>query len=71
MKFKMSIFKEKGKWGVGHRYVSKGKKCWSLLYEPDFVKATAQRIAELENSENPPEDWEATREILEREGHAV
>lgn len=39
-----------------------------VIYEADFPRATAERIAELESSTRPPKDWEATRAILEREG---
>lgn len=38
------------------------------LYEPQFTKKVAERIVELENSPKPPKDWEATANILEREG---
>jgi hypothetical protein len=41
------------------------------LYEANFKKDTADRIAQLENSANPPKDWEATSVILEAEGYDV
>ena len=40
----------------------------SLLYDAMFTKKVASRIAELLNSSTSPEDWNATRTILEREG---
>lgn len=51
-----------GKWGV--RDDDGG-----LIYEADFPEAVAKRIAELESEDEPPEDWEATESILEREGY--
>jgi len=39
-----------------------------VIYEADFPEITAIRLAELESQKRPPKDWEATREILEREG---
>jgi len=50
--------------GKGHGVESQG----SVLYEPEFTLAQARRICELEDGSNPPEDWEETRKILEREG---
>lgn len=40
----------------------------SVLYEPLFNEAAANRIAELYNGKNPPKDWYATEAILEKEG---
>lgn len=51
---------DNGKWGVELDDTS-------VLYEADFTERQAKRLAELENSFDPPEDWEAAREILERE----
>lgn len=48
-----------GRWGIGGG---------GVLYEAGFCKRTAQRIADLENSEKPPKDWEHTGDILEKEG---
>jgi hypothetical protein len=42
-----------------------------VLYEANMRKDTAERIAQLENSANPPKDWEATTVILEAEGFEV
>ncbi len=39
-----------------------------VAYEPGFTKKAAERIVQILTSPNPPKDWEATREILEREG---
>lgn len=43
----------------------------SLLYEADFHKATAEAIVRLENSANPPKDWDATSAILESRGYDI
>ena len=40
----------------------------AVLYEPMFPNSVAKRICQLENGKNPPEDWFATEEILEKEG---
>jgi hypothetical protein len=48
-----------GRWGVDG--------C-GLLYHSGFSKRTAQRIADLENSDEPPKDWEHTKTILDKEG---
>lgn len=42
-----------------------------MVYEATFLKETAERIVQLENSSNPPKDWEATSEILTKEGYDV
>ena len=42
-----------------------------MLYEPQFTKKVAERIVELENSAKPPKDWEATSNMLEREGFKI
>jgi hypothetical protein len=42
-----------------------------VLYEADFFRDTAERIAELENSASPPADYEATAPILTAEGYSV
>ena len=56
----MNIFKHNGRWGI-----EDGN---GLVYEAGFTKKAAERIIQLESSDNPPADWEETREILEREG---
>lgn len=63
-----SIFKSTtpGHDAYGVRYPGGG-----ALYEADFRKEVAERIVELENSPQPPKDWEATQEILQREGYDV
>ena len=65
----LTIFKGKnGKYGVEE----KGKNGFSALqYEADFKEATAQRIADLENSGFPPRDWEATKERQLKEGFKI
>lgn len=42
-----------------------------LLYDCDMPRAMALRVAELENSEKPPQTWEETAEILRKEGFDV
>lgn len=42
-----------------------------VLYEADFQKEVAERIVNLENGANRPQNWEETRAILEREGFDV
>lgn len=42
-----------------------------VIYEADFSKRAAVRIAQLENRENPPKDWLETRAILRREGFRI
>lgn len=49
-----------GRWGVGDDI--------SVLYEPEFSQEVAERIANMENSSDPPVDWQETRERLEAEG---
>ena len=39
-----------------------------VVYDAIFSKPVAERIAALENSKNPPIDWEHTKTILEKEG---
>ena len=63
----MNIFKYKGRWGIEERdEKEEGKVC--LVYDASLTKRCALRIVALETSDDPPADWEATREILEREG---
>lgn len=52
--------------GYGVRGVKGG-----IIYEANFVKDTAERIAQLLNSEYPPEDWNATSNILLAEGYDI
>ncbi|MBE7466786.1 MAG: hypothetical protein HS116_25225 [Planctomycetes bacterium] len=40
----------------------------AILYDASFYKNTAERIAELENADTKPLDWEETEAILEAEG---
>lgn len=42
-----------------------------MIYDAMFPRLVAKRITELENSKNPPVDWEHTKEILEREGFII
>lgn len=42
-----------------------------MVYEANFIKDTAERIAELLNSSNQPEDWNATSKILLAEGYDI
>lgn len=44
------------------------KKNGKLIYDARFSKFVAAKIAELENSANPPTDWEHTKKILKRNG---
>ena len=39
-----------------------------ILYEPEFCRETAEAIADMENSERPPKDWEETKDRLVRAG---
>ena len=41
------------------------------LYEADFHKRTAEAIVRLENSVNPPKDWDATSAILVSQGYDI
>lgn len=52
--------------GYGVRGVKGG-----IVYEANFVKDTAERIAQLLDSECPPEDWNATLKILLAEGYDI
>ena len=61
----MNIFKHNGRWGI-EDIDDEGR--GGIVYEADFTKKAAERIIQLETSDNPPADWEETREILEREG---
>ena len=40
----------------------------ATLYDAIFPRRIADRVAELENSDTPPKDWEAAEEILLAEG---
>ena len=51
------------------KYAVAGKNC--VVYEAQFTKAAAQRIAELENSTSPPKDWRETEKILVSEGVTI
>jgi len=42
-----------------------------VVYEANFIRDTAERIAELLNSPNPPVDYEATAPILQAEGFSI
>lgn len=42
-----------------------------VVYDANFVRDTAARIAELLNSSYPPKDWYATEPILTREGYDI
>lgn len=53
---------ENGMWGVCDESER------GLLYESDMSRATAEAIADMENSENPPKDWEETKQRLEAAG---
>jgi hypothetical protein len=39
-----------------------------VLYDPQFSKVAAEAIVDMENSENPPTDWEETSRRLDRMG---
>lgn len=43
----------------------------AIVYEPEFSKEAATRIAQLESSKHPPADWCATEKILRSEGIAL
>ncbi len=43
----------------------------AVIYDPEFTREIARRIAELENGKTPPKDWEETQQILEAEGLCV
>ncbi len=45
-----------GTWGVEDN--------GATLYDPSFSRPTAEAIADMENSENPPKDWEETADKL-------
>ena len=34
-----------------------------LIYESDLSRITAEAIVEMLNSDNPPKDWEETRNV--------
>lgn len=51
---------ENGEWGV--------EKNGAVVYEPNFPKRTAQRLAQLEDLKEPP-DWEHAQDILMAEGY--
>ena len=51
---------ENGEWGVEQN--------GSVIYEPNFQKRTAKRLARLENLKNPP-DWEHAQDVLIAEGY--
>lgn len=53
-------FEDGAQWGVGTKH--------AVLYDPMFSEPVAKRLAELENSNKPPKDWEAAERILIREG---
>ena len=61
MKTKAKIFR-----GEGNLYGVETKD--GVIYDADFPRQTAQRLAELEE-ENPGLDWKHAREILEKEGY--
>lgn len=48
-------------------YPHKGR-TGALVYDAIFPRNIAERIAQLENSDTPPKDWEATEDILKAEG---
>lgn len=48
---------EDGMWGLADENDA-------VLYDPQFAKITADAMADLENAENPPKDWEETRDRL-------
>lgn len=58
----LTIYQDKksGKWGVEDR--------GSVLYEPEFCKRTAKAIADMENSNDVPIDWEETAARLVKMG---
>ena len=70
---KLTIFRgDTGdKYGVGERWDVRGEIRWGVLYDAVFEKKTAQRIAELGNSANPPVDWESTMDVLLCEGYDI
>lgn len=51
---------DNGEWGVEDRD--------SVLYEPMFARITAEAMADMCNSKNPPKDWYETQERLDRMG---
>jgi len=51
-----AIQDENGLWGVGGETF--------IVYESQFSRITAEAIADMENSENPPKDWKETKERL-------
>lgn len=55
-----AIQAEDGTWYVGGDV--------SVLYEPPFARITAEAIADMENSAQPPKDWFETRDKLEAMG---
>ena len=40
----------------------------AVLYEADFTRAQAEALADMENSDNPPKDWEEAERRLKRMG---
>jgi hypothetical protein len=55
------VFKgSNGLWGV--------EESGAVLYEPSFTRNTAKAIANMEDCETPPVDWEETRDRLNELG---
>ena len=54
----------------GHGNLYGVEKEGGVIYEADFPRRIAQRLADLEE-ENPSLDWEHAREILEKEGFKI
>lgn len=52
---------DEGLWGVHDQH-------GAVLYDPTFARATAEAVADMENSEKPPVDWEETAERLKQAG---
>jgi hypothetical protein len=40
----------------------------AVQYEPEFASMTAEALADMGNSTNPPKDWEAAAERLKLAG---
>ena len=59
-KKKHVIYKYGRRWGVAVG--------GAILYEADFSKKVATRVAEMENSDHPPSDWFDTYDRLQAEG---
>lgn len=53
---------DNGMWGVG------GADGHGVLYEADFARITAEAIADMENSDKPPKDWEEAKQRLKAAG---